>query len=67
MNIPKEGHESSFFLKMYEWFHKNFPKYASCRPIYVEDSIQDSGFRIVKKEEMLMGAVFPMKIVIAKL
>ena len=31
------------------------PKYASCRPIYVEDSIREAGFEIVKEEEMMIN------------
>lgn len=66
VSIPKENHENSFVLKMYEWFHKTFPKYASCRPIYVEDSIKDGGYEIIKTEELMMDGIFPMKIVVAK-
>jgi demethylmenaquinone methyltransferase/2-methoxy-6-polyprenyl-1,4-benzoquinol methylase len=66
ISIPKENHESSIVLKMYEWFHKMFPKYASCRPIYVEDSIKEGGYEIINKDEIMMDRIFPMKIVIAK-
>ena len=66
VSIPKENHEKSIILRMYEWFHKTFPKYASCRPIYVEDSIKDGGYKITKTEELMMDGIFPMKIVVAK-
>jgi len=66
VSIPKENHESSIVLRMYEWFHKMFPKYASCRPIYVEYSIKDGGYNIIKTEELMMDGLFPMKIVVAK-
>ena len=66
VSIPKENHEHSIVLRMYEWFHKTFPKYASCRPIYVEDSIKDGGYDIMKTEELMMDGLFPMKIVVAK-
>ena len=66
VSIPKENHENSFVLRMYEWFHKTFPKYASCRPIYVEDSIKDGGYDIMKTEELMMDGLFPMKIIVAK-
>jgi demethylmenaquinone methyltransferase/2-methoxy-6-polyprenyl-1,4-benzoquinol methylase len=66
VSIPKEKHENSIILRMYEWFHKTFPKYASCRPIYVEDSIKDGGYDIIKTEELMMDGIFPMKIVVAK-
>lgn len=66
VSIPKENHENSIILRMYEWFHKTFPKYASCRPIYVEDSIKDGGYDIIITEELMMDGLFPMKIVVAK-
>jgi len=67
VSIAKEGHEDSKILKFYEWLHQKIPKYASCRPIYVEDSIKDTGYKIIKTEEMMIAKLFPMKIVMAKL
>lgn len=67
VSIAKEGHEDSKILKFYEWLHQKIPKYASCRPIYVEDSIKDTGYKIIKTEEMMIARLFPMKIVMAKL
>ena len=64
VSIPKERRENSFGVKLYEWSHKTFQKYASCRPIYVEDSIKNTEYRIIKTE--IIGKLFPMKIVIAK-
>ena len=63
ISIPKEEREDTTGLKLYEWFHTKFPKYASCRPIYVENSITEAGFKVVKKD--IIGLFFPMKIVIA--
>ena len=66
VSMPKEGHENSIVLRCYEWVHRAFPRYASCRPIYVEDSVREAGFRITRTEEMVIAGVFPMKIVIAQ-
>ena len=66
ISMPREGHEDSIFLRFYEWGHRTFPRYASCRPIYVEDSVRDAGFKITKSEEMKIARIFPMKIVLAK-
>lgn len=63
ISIPKEEREDTTGLKLYEWFHTKFPKYASCRPIYVENSIAEAGFKVVKKD--IIGLFFPMKIIIA--
>ncbi|MFX0042889.1 MAG: class I SAM-dependent methyltransferase [Candidatus Hodarchaeota archaeon] len=66
VSIPKEGFEDLLVLKIYEWFHKRFPKFASCRPIYVEDSIYKAGYIILRKKVLMMGKLFPMKIIIAR-
>jgi len=63
ISIPKEEREDTIGLKLYEWFHTKFPKYASCRPIYVENSITEAGFKVIKKN--IVGLFFPMKIIIA--
>jgi len=63
ISIPREGREDTTGLKLYERFHTIFPKYASCRPIYVENSITEAGFKVIKKN--IIGLFFPMKIVIA--
>ena len=66
-SMPKEGHENSRVFRCYEWLHRTFPRYASCRPIYVEDSVREAGFKIKRTEEMAIAGVFPMKIVMAGL
>ena len=66
ISMPKEGHEDSMVLRFYEWIHRTFPKYASCRPIYVEDLVRDTEFEIMEAEEMMMARLFPMKIVMAR-
>ena len=37
-------------LRMYEWLHRKFPKYADCRPFYLEESLRKTGFKIRIKE-----------------
>ena len=64
-SLSKEGRESFWFLRFYEWMHQKLPKYASCRPIYVEQTIKDAGFDIVKREEFMIIKLVPMKLVIA--
>jgi demethylmenaquinone methyltransferase/2-methoxy-6-polyprenyl-1,4-benzoquinol methylase len=65
VSIPRKGREDSFIVRIYEWFHRNFQSFASCRPIYLEDSIKRAGYKIIKTD--VIGILFPMKIVIAKL
>lgn len=66
VSMSREGHEDSLFLKFYEWLHKKIPKYVSCRPIYVEDSIKEAGYKIVKAEEFMLVRLMPVKIVVAR-
>lgn len=65
-SMSKQAHAGSKVLRFYEWVHKTFPRYASCRPIYVEDSVKDAGYKIVKTGEVLLGGIFPMRILLAK-
>jgi len=54
----------SIFLRLYEWTHNKWPKYIDCRPIYVEQSLRDAGYKIKTKEKVrLLG--LPGEIVIA--
>ena len=64
-SLSKEGKESFWFTRFYEWMHRKFPKYASCRPLYVERTIKDAGFEVVKREEFMIMKLVPMKLVIA--
>lgn len=62
VSMSKEN-DSSGMVKLYEWAHRKFPKYADCRPIYAEQSIRDAGFGIQQKEiKKLLG--LPVEIVI---
>lgn len=65
VSLSKEGRENSRFLRLYEWLHQRFSKYASCRPIYVEQSLRESGYEVLYAEELAFLELFPMKIVLA--
>ena len=65
-SLSKEGKESFWFTRFYEWMHRKFPKYASCRPIYVERTIKDAGFEVVKREEFMIMKLVPMKLVMTR-
>ena len=65
-SMPREGHEGSLVWRVYEWLHRTLPQVASCRPIYVEDSVTSAGFEIADTEEMKIVGVFPTKIVTAR-
>ncbi len=56
---------NSIMIKLYEWIHKKFPKYADCRPIYVRQSLVDAGFMIKNTERVKMFGL-PAEIVISE-
>jgi ubiquinone/menaquinone biosynthesis C-methylase UbiE len=64
VSMSKEDGDS-ILLRMYEWTHKKFPQYADCRPIYLEQSIKDTGFKMeYRKKVKLFG--LPGEVVIGK-
>ena len=64
-SLSREGREGSLFIRIYEWLHQKMPRYASCRPIYVEKSIEEAGFQISKSEDFILYRIVPWKIVVA--
>ena len=62
-SMSKESGES-LLLRLYEWAHRRWPKYIDCRPIYLEQSLRDSGYKIRKKEKVKLFRL-PIEIVVA--
>ena len=65
-SLSKDGRENFWFVSLYEWLHRKFPGYASCRPIYVEQAIKDTGFDIARSEEFMIMKLVPMRLVLAR-
>ena len=61
-SLSKENGET-LILRLYEWAHKKWPKYIDCRPIYVEESMKNSGYEVKCKEKMKMLGL-PVEMVI---
>lgn len=51
-------------LRLYEWAHKKWPRYVDCRPIYLEESLINAGYRIRSKEMTRMVGL-PIEIIVA--
>jgi len=69
-SLTKEGRGESVFIRLfmrfYEWLHKKIPKYANCRPIYVEELVAEAGYHITKAEEFVLYKIVPWKLLVAK-
>lgn len=50
-------------LRVYEWLHQRLPQLVDCRPIYVEQVLLDSGFKLTHSEEEKLWGL-PAKIVV---
>ena len=51
-------------LRLYEWAHRKWPRYVDCRPIYLEESLMDAGYRI-RRREMTRMVGLPIEIIVA--
>jgi ubiquinone/menaquinone biosynthesis C-methylase UbiE len=38
-------------VKVYEWFHKRFPKVVDCRPIFLREVLEEAGFEVLQITE----------------
>ena len=57
--------KSGLMVRLYEWTHDKFTKYADCRPIYVQEVLEDAGFKTDSVTEMSMFRL-PVDIIVAK-
>ena len=64
VSMSKEN-GGSVMVRLYEWVHQRWPKYADCRPIYVERSLIDAGYRVQSKSMASMAGL-PLETVVAK-
>ena len=56
--------QNSIVLRIYEWIHREWPKYVDCRPIYLEQSLRKADYTIQRKEMDNLFAL-PLEIVVA--
>jgi len=62
--MSKKG-KASLAMRLYEWAHRKFPSYVDCRPIFVQEALEDTGFQLVDVTEMSMWGL-PVEIVMAR-
>jgi demethylmenaquinone methyltransferase/2-methoxy-6-polyprenyl-1,4-benzoquinol methylase len=53
VSLSKKG-GSKIVIKIYEWAHRIWPVFFDCRPIYLEESLLDANFKIIKKKSSSM-------------
>jgi ubiquinone/menaquinone biosynthesis C-methylase UbiE len=63
VSLSKEG-EASTAMRLYEWAHRKWPRYADCRPIYVERSMTGCGYVVASRRRASMAGL-PLEIVLA--
>ncbi|MFA5055194.1 MAG: class I SAM-dependent methyltransferase [Dehalococcoidia bacterium] len=57
--------EPGFMIKLYLWAHHKFPGIVDCRPIYVQDDLEEAGF-LTSKSIRIKKLGLPVEIVLAK-
>ena len=62
ISMSKEN-GNSIMIRIYEWMHKKFPRFADCRPIYAEQALRDAGLGIYHKEKVKLSGL-PVGIII---
>lgn len=56
--------KSGLMVRLYEWSHKNFERYADCRPIYLKEELERTGFKVGSVTELSMFGL-PVDIILA--
>ena len=57
--------KSNVMVRMYEWLHGMFPRLLDCRPIFVEEALNDAGFKKVYSSVISMWGL-PVEIVVGE-
>jgi demethylmenaquinone methyltransferase/2-methoxy-6-polyprenyl-1,4-benzoquinol methylase len=58
-----KGEPPGIMERLYEWFHRKWPRYADCRPIYASQSMKAAGFQIRETAVMSMWGL-PVEVVL---
>jgi ubiquinone/menaquinone biosynthesis C-methylase UbiE len=63
VSLSKTG-KTALLRNLYEWGHRQFPQVLDCRPIFVQQALEDSGFKIVEANLISLWGL-PVEIVLA--
>ena len=55
----------NLMVRIYEWLHGVFPRMLDCRPIFVEEALNDAGFKTVYSSLISMWGL-PVEIVVGE-
>ena len=61
-----KGSQPTAALKLYEWFHAQFPEQVDCRPIFVQKAVQAAGLEISETVQTSLLGLLPVEIVLAR-
>ena len=56
--------KASTAMRLYEWAHRQWPRYADCRPIYVEESMTACGYAAAVSRKASMAGL-PVETILA--
>jgi demethylmenaquinone methyltransferase/2-methoxy-6-polyprenyl-1,4-benzoquinol methylase len=56
VGLSRKG-KLSAMTKLYEWFHEKLPQYVDCRPIYVQESLEENGFKILDAADFSLAGL----------
>jgi len=62
--LSKEGN-AGIARRLYEWAHKQLPRFVDCRPIFVRRALESAGFQVMESVERSMWGL-PVEIVVAQ-
>ena len=62
--MSKKGDDIA--VSLYEWAHRLLPRYVDCRPIFLVEILEDSGFQILESMMVKMWRL-PVEIALARL
>jgi ubiquinone/menaquinone biosynthesis C-methylase UbiE len=62
--MSKKG-ETNVIMRLYEWAYLKLPNYVDCRPIFVQEALEEAGFQVLDVTELTMFGL-PVEIVVAK-